>query len=129
MKALLLSTLIFCAAATQIGCASSQNARDNQKVIKTAAGNVVEVGIYDGKIHIPTVIPKGHEIFRISNPTRVDHGFKIVGNGVEAELPQALQEGGTADLGVDLQPGAYQVYCTMVGHKDLGERLWLNVNP
>lgn len=58
------------------GC-SSQLARDEQKVIPRSGGAIVEVGFYDSKIHMPTVIPSGHITFRISNPSHNDHNFKI----------------------------------------------------
>lgn len=108
------------------GC-SSQLARDEQKVIPRSGGAIVEVGFYDSKIHMPTVIPSGHITFRISNPSHNDHNFKITGNNIERQLPNNIQEGQTVDFDVDLVAGNYGVICPLLGHSDIGEKLELTV--
>jgi hypothetical protein len=121
--------LSFAVALLVIGGCSSQLARDEQKIIPRAGGAIVEVGFYDMKIHMPTVIPHGHITFRISNPSPNDHNFKITGNNIEKQLPNDIQEGQTVDFDLDLVAGTYGVICPLVGHSDLGEKLELTVTP
>lgn len=112
-----------------IGCKSSQLSRTDQTITTVPGGAIVEVSIFEQKIHMPTVIPHGNITFRISNPSHNDHNFKISGNGVERQLDHDLQEGQTTDFMVPLSPGTYRVICPLLGHPDLGERLDLTVNP
>jgi uncharacterized cupredoxin-like copper-binding protein len=121
--------LLLLGSTAMMSCKGSQNARSGQRIIPTAGGAIVEVEFYEQKIHMPTVIPKGHITFRISNPSSFDHNFKIKGNGMERQLEHDIQEGQTVDFAVDLQAGTYGVICPLVGHLDLGERLDLTVTP
>lgn len=114
---------------SMLSCTSSQHSRSGQRIIPTAGGAIVEVEFYELKIHMPTVIPKGRITFRITNPSSNDHHFRIEGNGVDRRLDKDLREGERVDFTVDLQPGTYEVSCTMVGHPALGERLSLTVTP
>jgi hypothetical protein len=127
-KTLALSLLLICSSVF-VSCKGSQNARSGQTITKTSNGAIVEVEFYESKIHMPTVIPKGHITFRISNPSSFDHNFKIKGNGLERQLENDIQEGQTVDFTVDLQAGTYGVICPLIGHLDLGERLDLTVTP
>lgn len=113
---------------TLTACKTSQNAQSGQRVIKTADGQIVEVALYEMKIHMPTVIPAGNTTFRISNTGNM-HSFKIKGNGVEKELEHHLKEGESAELNVNLVPGTYDVLCPVLTHPDLGMRLVLTVTP
>lgn len=111
-------------------CRSSQKSTGDQRIIKTSGGAIVEVEFYELRIHMQSVIPSGDITFRIKNPTSNDHSFKIRGNGIEQSYPNDIDEGETVDFTVnDLRPGTYDVYCTMVGHADLGERLDITVTP
>jgi uncharacterized cupredoxin-like copper-binding protein len=98
-------------------------------VIPTSNGQIVEVALYEMKIHMPATFPAGHTTFRITNPSDHEHSFKIKGNGIEQELPHHLEGGQNADLIVDLTPGSYEVLCPVLTHPDLGMHLTLTVTP
>ncbi len=122
------SAILVITSLTLTSCKTSQNAQSGQRIIKTADGQIVEVALYEMKIHMPTTIPAGNTTFRISNSGKM-HSFKIKGNGVEKELERHLKEGESADLVVSLAPGTYDVLCPVLTHPDLGMTLTLTVTP
>lgn len=60
----------------------------------------------------------GQVTVELDNPSPVSHDIEIEGNGVEERSD--LVADGTASLTVDLQPGEYEYYCTVPGHKEAG---------
>ena len=60
----------------------------------------------------------GQVTIELDNPSPVSHDIEISGNGVE-EVSD-LVANGTATVSADLQPGEYEYYCTVPGHKDAG---------
>ena len=66
----------------------------------------------------PTV-KAGTVTFAISNDGSIDHNIEIEGNGVEEES-DTFSAGDSGELTVDLEPGTYEMYCAIDGHKDLG---------
>ena len=57
--------------------------------------------------------------FNVSNEGQTTHNLEVEGNGVE-EGTADLSPGDTDTLTVDLQPGAYEMYCSIDGHRDQG---------
>ncbi|HEY8445634.1 MAG TPA: cupredoxin domain-containing protein [Thermomicrobiales bacterium] len=90
-------------------------------------GNVVEVGLTEFTIDMPTSLPAGRTIFRVTNNGTVEHNFEIEGQGIEEEFEDDLQPGETREMIVDLQPGTYEIYCPVDDHEDEGMRLDLTV--
>ncbi len=60
----------------------------------------------------------GQVTIELDNPSPVSHDIEISGNGVE-EVSDLVADG-TATVSADLQPGEYEYYCTVPGHKDAG---------
>jgi uncharacterized cupredoxin-like copper-binding protein len=68
----------------------------------------------------PTV-DAGTVTFQVTNDGQVTHNLEIEGNGIEeTEIEGDLDPGASGDLTVDLQPGTYEWYCPIDGHKDQG---------
>ncbi len=116
------------------GCASSQHATGSTTLTHTAVGTEVQVQLHEYKIHMPTEVPAGHTILKISNTGSHDHNIKVTGpesapeeDRTEAELPENLKPGATTELVLDLVPGTYKVICPVGPHKMLGMRLELTV--
>jgi uncharacterized cupredoxin-like copper-binding protein len=61
----------------------------------------------------------GSVTFTVANDGGVTHALEVEGNGVEEETDD-ISAGQSADLTVDLQPGTYEIYCPIDGHRDLG---------
>jgi uncharacterized cupredoxin-like copper-binding protein len=57
--------------------------------------------------------------FDLSNDGEQVHNLEVEGNGIE-EVSDDLDPGQTGKLTVDLEPGTYEIYCAIDGHKDLG---------
>jgi uncharacterized cupredoxin-like copper-binding protein len=84
------------------------------------AGGSVDISETEYKLDPadPTV-SAGTVTLNVSNDGATTHNLEIEGNGVEEET-EDLQPGSSGKLSVDLQPGTYEIYCAIDGHKDLG---------
>ena len=85
------------------------------------AGETVDVSLTDYAIdpQAPTVAA-GSVTFAVSNDGQALHNLEIEGNGLEEELSSDLGAGESGELTVDLQPGTYEWYCPIGGHRELG---------
>jgi uncharacterized cupredoxin-like copper-binding protein len=83
-------------------------------------GETVDISETEFKIDPadPTV-KAGSVTFAVSNDGSQVHNLEIEGNGVEEET-EDLDGGQSAELTVDLEPGTYEMYCSIDGHRDLG---------
>jgi uncharacterized cupredoxin-like copper-binding protein len=109
------------------GCSSSQHATGGTSFNKQGDRVVVQVQLDEYKIHMPTTIPAGHAVFEIKNTGTHEHNIKIVGQGVESQLPKNLKASESAVMELDLTPGTYKVDCPIGPHSALGMRLQLTV--
>lgn len=55
----------------------------------------------------------------MENPAKIRHNVSIEGNGVEVEGPVA-DPGGTSTVSAALEPGQYEFYCSVLGHREGG---------
>jgi uncharacterized cupredoxin-like copper-binding protein len=100
----------------------------------TAAGgagsgeaNTVQVSLTEFAIDMPDTLPAGPTTFEVTNDGTVEHNFEVEGEGIEEEFEANLQPGETMTLEIDLQPGAYNVYCPVGDHHDQGMHVELTV--
>ena len=87
----------------------------------------IQVQLTEYEIRIPETLPAGRQTFHIANAGKVNHNFAIEGNGIAQKLASDLTRGDTADLGVDLTPGTYVVYCPVDKHRGRGMERRVNV--
>ncbi len=80
----------------------------------------VEVRLGDHSIVMPGSLPAGVVTFVVTNEGDAAHGYRVAGNGVEAQLDAPLAPGDTAELAVDLVPGPYTADCPDEGHREDG---------
>jgi uncharacterized cupredoxin-like copper-binding protein len=93
----------------------------------TSAATSVPVSETEFKIALPkTTLAAGSYSFEVKNDGKIDHDLVIEGNGVNAKTP-TIAPGKSATLNVDLKPGAYDVYCSIPGHKQAGMDVKLTV--
>lgn len=90
-------------------------------------GNVVQVTLVDGAIEMPAELPAGPTTFAVVNAGVFEHDFQIEGQGIDQKLESTLDPGETGSLQVDLQPGAYRVYCPVADHAAHGMDMTLTV--
>jgi uncharacterized cupredoxin-like copper-binding protein len=61
----------------------------------------------------------GKVTFTVSNKGEETHALEVEGNGVEEET-ESIAPGESGTLTVELEPGEYEFYCPIDGHKDKG---------
>lgn len=95
----------------------------------TMRSDTVDVGLVEFDINMPTTLPAGRTIFRVTNEGTAEHNFEVEGQGMEHVFPQNLQPGETQTMEVELQEGSYVVYCPVANHRSRGMEVNLTVEP
>ncbi len=90
-------------------------------------GEVVEIGLSEYAIDMPTTLSAGPVTFLITNYGSLTHSFAIEGPGIDEQLTHELEPGETGAFTVDLQPGTYSVISPTAGDRDNGMSLVLTV--
>ncbi|MGH9056177.1 MAG: plastocyanin/azurin family copper-binding protein [Acidimicrobiales bacterium] len=87
----------------------------------TVAGGVTDitVGETEYKLTMSSSFTAGRYKFKAVDNGQIVHALQIVGPGVNATTRDLLP-GESADLTVTLQPGKYDFFCPIPGHKQLG---------
>jgi plastocyanin len=62
----------------------------------------------------------------MSNPSTVQHGIAVEGNGVDKD-GSPVGQGGTSTVTVKLKPGKYEFYCPVDSHKQAGMKGTLTI--
>jgi uncharacterized cupredoxin-like copper-binding protein len=63
--------------------------------------------------------PAGALTINSPNPSPVDHNIALEGGGVD-EIGEVVKNGGVSTIEVDVQPGEYEFYCSVPGHREGG---------
>jgi plastocyanin len=66
-----------------------------------------------------STVGAGSVTLTATNDGSIDHNLEIEGNGIE-EVTDTLAPGDSGKLAVDLEPGTYELYCSIDSHKDQG---------
>jgi uncharacterized cupredoxin-like copper-binding protein len=66
-----------------------------------------------------TVDAPGEVTFTVANDGQETHALEVEGNGVEEET-DSIAAGESGTLTVDLEPGEYEFYCPIDGHREQG---------
>jgi plastocyanin len=53
----------------------------------------------------------GKVTLKLTNASPVPHNIAVEGNGVQSDVSDTIQDGGTAEITVDLPAGTYTYYC------------------
>jgi hypothetical protein len=88
-----------------------------------------QAGLVEYNIEMIASFPAGPNTFEVTNEGTIDHNFRIVGQGVERMFDTNLSPGETRTMQVDLQAGAYEVYCPVGNHREQGMSISLTVTP
>lgn len=63
-------------------------------------------------------VPAGTVVLSSVNPQAAPHNIAIdAGTPVEGEI---VRDGGVSEVTVDLEPGTYEFYCSLSGHREAG---------
>jgi uncharacterized cupredoxin-like copper-binding protein len=68
----------------------------------------------------------GNVTITMDNPSPVQHGIAVEGNGVDKD-GKTVGTGGKSTVTLALKPGKYEFYCPVDGHKDAGMKGELTV--
>jgi plastocyanin len=63
--------------------------------------------------------PAGRVTIEMQNPSSVPHNVSLEGRGVDEE-GRTVGQGGRSTVRVELQPGEYDFYCSVAGHREGG---------
>jgi uncharacterized cupredoxin-like copper-binding protein len=86
-----------------------------------SAAQTVQVSEKEFKISLPsTTLKPGSYTFDLSNDGKIQHDLTIQGPGVSKAHTPVINGGQHATLKVKLAAGAYDFYCSVPGHKQLG---------
>jgi uncharacterized cupredoxin-like copper-binding protein len=88
---------------------------------------VINVDERDFSIEIPSMeLTAGTYTFVATNSGQTTHALEIEGQGIEEETAE-LAPGEEGELAVTLEPGDYELYCPVDGHKDMGMKVDITV--
>jgi plastocyanin len=83
-------------------------------------GETVEITATEFAFDPAEVTAKAGEVtFALRNDGSAEHNLEVEGNGIE-EVSDTIGGGKSTELAVELEPGTYEMYCAIDGHKDLG---------
>lgn len=116
----LLPLAILVAVLLSAGCGSDGNGATGAD---TAAAGAESVALTATEFKFdPTdvsVDAAGKVTFTVTNDGQQTHALEVEGNGVE-EKTDSIAPGESGALTVDLEPGEYEFYCPIDGHRDQG---------
>jgi uncharacterized cupredoxin-like copper-binding protein len=86
-----------------------------------AAGEAVAISETEFKLDPSTVKvdQAGSYTFKVTNNGKLDHAFEVEGPGGEQKT-ETIKPGQLAELKIDLEDGAYEIYCPIDGHRQSG---------
>lgn len=127
---------LVCAAAVATACGSATTtaapppaAAASPGTSPAAQATVVPVQMTEFRLALPTqTFAPGTYTFNAINAGKVVHAIEIDGPGINDQRTQGVvQPGQSAPLTVTLQPGTYEMYCPVDGHKAMGMDLHFTV--
>ena len=120
MRRLLLLTVILLAVLVSAGCGSDG---DDETGGDTAAAGGESLALTATEYKFDpadlTVDAAGKVTFTVSNDGQQTHALEVEGNGIEEET-DSIAAGESGTLTVDLEPGEYEFYCPIDGHREQG---------
>ena len=115
--------LVACAVSVvAAGCSSSGPAASSRPfgTVASGTGTHVTVGEVEYKMLLSTqTFTAGAYTFTAVNNGKLPHALEVDGPGVH-DFTGTIEPGESASISVALQPGKYDVFCPIPGHKELG---------
>lgn len=130
----LIWTALPAAAMFLVGCSGTQSDSGSPDAAQSgapssSAGERVDVTETEFSIALSrTDFTPGTYTFAVRNDGRAPHDLAIKGPGVDDAKTPTVLRGGRTELTVTLQPGTYELWCTVGGHRAEGMELDLTVS-
>jgi plastocyanin len=120
VRRLLPLTVLLLAVLVSAGCGSDDNGETTGDT-GAAGGESVALTATEFKFDPAdvTVDTAGKVTFTVTNDGQETHALEVEGNGVEEET-DSIAAGESGTLTVDLEPGEYEFYCPIDGHREQG---------
>jgi uncharacterized cupredoxin-like copper-binding protein len=120
VRRLLPLTVLLLAVLVSAGCGSDDNGETTGDT-GAAGGESVALTATEYKFDPAdvTVDAAGKVTFTVTNDGQETHALEVEGNGVEEET-DSIAAGESGTLTVDLEPGDYEFYCPIDGHREQG---------
>ena len=94
----------------------------------SAAGTAVQVTEKDFSISLAsTTFTPGTYTFEVTNDGPSSHNLTVKGPGINNTGTSTLDSGSKGNVTVTFQKGAYELYCSIPGHKERGMDLTIHV--
>ncbi len=120
MRRILLLTTLLLAVLAPAGC-GSDDGDEAGGTTAAAAEQSVELTATEFRFDPAdvTLDNAGTVTFTVSNEGQEEHALEVEGNGIEEET-ETIAPGESDTLTVELEPGEYELYCPIDGHRDQG---------
>lgn len=117
---LMIAAVLLVAATLPLAACGSDDSGDGATTA-AAAGETIQISATDFAFDPPTIQldGAGEYTFRLVNDGGTEHALEIEGQGVEDET-ETIGPGETAELTLSLEPGEYEMYCPVDGHREMG---------
>jgi uncharacterized cupredoxin-like copper-binding protein len=112
------------------GSTSNNSPVSKPSVASVAAPVGTSVGVVEREFSITldkASFTAGTYTFTIKNQGKFPHNLTIEGPGVDKKASATMPGGGSGSVTVNLQKGAYEVWCSVDSHKDKGMDMTLTV--
>jgi uncharacterized cupredoxin-like copper-binding protein len=121
-------TLAVAACSSGTATAPSSGAPSSGPPSSQSPGNQVTVRMTDFHLTLaPQNFTPGTYTFIAVNAGQTEHAIEIAGPDVPGQRTPIVQPGQSARLTVTLQPGSYEMYCPVDGHKGEGMDTYFSV--
>ena len=119
MRRLPTMAVLIAAALLAAGCGSDDD--ETSGTTAASGGEAVELSATEYAFDPSNVSldAAGKVTFTVSNKGEETHALEVEGNGIEEEM-ESIAPGESGTLTVELEPGEYEFYCPIDGHKDEG---------
>jgi plastocyanin len=120
VRRLLPLTVLLLAVLVSAGCGSDDNGETTGDT-GAAGGESVALTATEYKFDPAdvTVDAAGKVTFTVTNDGQETHALEVEGDDVEEET-DSIAAGDSGTLTVDLEPGEYELYCPIDGHREQG---------
>jgi hypothetical protein len=113
--------LVACALALTLGSAPGCAQLGLYQPGTADAPEVLEVSLRDDSILVrPRLVARGKVTLDIANDGTLEHGFRLVGPGVDEQSQEFLGPGDHRRVSFKLEPGTYRLFCPDGNHAALG---------
>ena len=110
------------------GSKSVGSGTNTQTTGGSAAGTAVQVTEKDFSISLArTTFTPGTYTFEVTNDGPSSHNLTVKGPGINNTGTSTLDSGSKGNVTVTFQKGAYELYCSIPGHKERGMDLTIHV--